>query len=201
MSVIPNFTNANVTTPFFATSGGGGGGVPDPLIVSTISTQALTVSSINGGAYPPPGGSGMNLIFWADQTNTSVNGSLGVVSQYSNVVINNGITINSNGTTDASLTLSASGSYMIDVQGWICGSGTGLTRVNAVRVGSNVYDRYRGWDVNCQTGFARYVWNGFEAGDILTIHKDQNNAGTLTSNVAVDFQVDEWGAIAIYRLA
>ena len=56
MSVIPNFTNANVTTPFFATSGGGGGGIPDPLSVSTILTQAFTVSSINGGVYPPAGG-------------------------------------------------------------------------------------------------------------------------------------------------
>ena len=208
MSVIPNFTNANATTSFFTLngSGGGGGGIPlnlstNTITASTITVQALTTSTINGGAYPPAASSGMNLIFWADQTNTSANGTLAVVSQYSNVIINNGITINSNGTNDASLTLPTTGSYMIDVQGWICGSGTGLTRVNGIRSGSNVYDRYRGWDVNCAIGFARYVWNGFQAGDILQIHKNQNNGGNYTANVDIDLQADEWGPIAIYRLA
>ncbi len=192
----PSLTRAGAVTTdanifgydIYATRGSGGSGPTGPT----------------GPTGPAGSGStgAMSMMFWADQTNTTGNGVLSIVSQYSNVVVNNGIVINNNGTSNATLSLPASGTYMIDVQGWICGSGTGVTRVVGSRGGlGTVYDRTKGWDINCGVGFARYVWDGFQANDVLEIFKNQNNGGTFTSNVSNSTTVDEWGAIGIYRIS
>lgn len=203
MSILFNQTNIAPRTSFFSTiSGGGGGSVPDPLSISTILTQALTVSSINGGSYPPGSGSGMNLVFWADQTNTITDNILSVVSQYSNVIVNNGITITENNTSNAALRLSEGGTYRFDVAGWVCGSGNGTNRVVATRGSNVVYDRSRCWNpVVCAVGSQQFLWDGFQANDVIQIYKNQNNSGTFTSNVDVSATVDEWGSISIYRIA
>ncbi len=184
MSVLPNQSHASVGGPLWnsVTSGGGGTGPTGP-------------------AGPTTSGS-MRMMFWADQTNTTTNGALAIVNQYSNVVVNNGLVINNNGTSNATLSLPLTGTYVIDVQGWICGDGTGVTRVVGSRGGlGTIYDRTKGWDVNCAIGFARYVWNGFQSNDVLTIYKNQNNGGTFTSNVSNSTVVDEWGAIGIYYVS
>ena len=47
MSVLPNQTNVNEDTTFFSGGGGGGGGGP-VIVASTITTQALSASTITG---------------------------------------------------------------------------------------------------------------------------------------------------------
>ena len=47
MAVNPNYTNVNEVTTFYAGGGGGGGGGPT-VVASTVTTQALSVSTISG---------------------------------------------------------------------------------------------------------------------------------------------------------
>lgn len=195
MSIAPNQSHASIGSPFWASveSGGGGTGPTGPAgSTGPTGPQGPTGASSTGA---------LTLIFWADQTNTNANGSLAIVDRYSNVILNNGITINNNGTSNASLTLPSTGSYLIDVNGWICGSGTGVSRVVATRGGSNVvYDRTRGWDVGCAVGNAKYFWNGFQSNDVLQIYKNVNNTGTFTSSISNSATQDGWGQIAIYSI-
>lgn len=223
MSVLFNQTNINATTAFFETIGSGtmpissfttlsassftvssiNGVVPGGgSVVSSFTnlyTSTLTVSSING-AVPGGGSAGLSLVFWADQTNTVTDNALSVVSQYSNVIINNGITINSNGTSNASLTLSQTGSYLFEVSGWYCGSGNTLNRVVATRAGNTVYDRRKAWgEIGCGVGSQKFYWDGFQSGDVIQVLKNVNNGGTFTSNTSNSATSDEWGSIAIYK--
>lgn len=193
MSLLPNQSYASVGVPFWTpidSSGGSGAGPTGPAgSTGPTGPQGPTGASSSGA---------LTLMFWADQTNTNANGSLAIVDRYSNVIINNGITINNNGTSNASLTLPASGTYLIDVNGWICGSGTGVSRVIGTRGGSTVYDRTRGWDVGCAVGNAKYLWDGFQSNDVLQIYKNVNNTGTYTPSISNSTQQDGWGQIAIY---
>lgn len=154
------------------------------------------------GPTGPASVGGMSLVFWADQTNTNGNGVLAVVDQYSNVIVNNGITISNNGTSNAALVLSESGTYRFDVAGWVCGSGNGTNRVVATRTGSGVvYDRSRGWgEIACGVGSQQFLWDGFLSNDVIQIYKNQNNAGTLTTSISNSATVDEWGPISIYKV-
>jgi len=196
MSVLPNQSHASVGVPFWAPTGSGGSAGP-------TGPQGPQGPEGPIGATGPTGASStgaLTLLFWADQTNTTANGSLAVVDTYSNVIVNNGITITSNATSNASLTLSASGSYIFEIGGWICGSGTGVNRLTATRDGSNVvYDRSRGWgETSCGVGIPKFFWDGFQSNDVIQIYKNANNTGTFTSNVSNSATVDEWGPIAIY---
>ena len=165
----------------------------------TLSASSFTVSSINGAA-PGGGSAGLSLIFWADQTNTLTDNVLSVVTQYSNVILNNGITINSNASSNASLTLSQTGSYLFEVSGWYCGSGNTTNRVIATRAGNTVYDRRKMWgEIACGVGSQKFFWDGFEANDVIQIFKNVNNGGTFTSNTSNSATSDEWGSIAIYK--
>ena len=193
MSVLPNQSHASIGGPLWnsVTSGGGGTGPTGP-------------AGSPGPTGPAGGGStgAMRMMFWADQTNTNGYGVLAIVNQYSNVVVNNGLVINNNGTSNATLSLPLTGTYVIDVQGWICGTGNGVTRVVGSRGGvGTIYDRTKSWDVTCGIGFARYVWDGFQSNDVLEIYKNQNDGGTFTSNVSNSTVVDEWGAIGIYYVS
>jgi hypothetical protein len=164
-----------------------------------LSASSFTVSSINGAA-PGGGSAGLSLIFWADQTNTLTDNVLSVVTQYSNVILNNGITINSNASSNASLTLSQTGSYLFEVSGWYCGSGNTTNRVIATRAGNTVYDRRKMWgEIACGVGSQKFFWDGFEANDVIQILKNVNNGGTFTSNTSNSATSDEWGSIAIYK--
>ena len=192
MSVLPNQSFASIGQPLWSAYGSGGGSGPTGPAGSTGPTgpQGPTGASSTGA---------LTLVFWADQTNTNANGSLALVNQYSNVIINNGITITDNGGSNTTLTLPASGTYLIDVHGWICGSGTGVSRVTATRGGRDVvYDRSRGWDVTCAVANAKYLWDGFQSNDVIQIYKNTNNSGTYTSSISNSATVDEWGSIQIY---
>lgn len=200
MSVLPNQSFAALGQPLWSMVGSGSGptGPQGPM-----GSPGTAGSPGEPGPTGPAGGSStgaMSLVLWVDQTNTLTNNVVSVVSEYSNVVVNNGITINSNGTSNASLTLSQSGTYIFDIQGWICGAGTGETKVVATRDGSTIYDRSRGWDIACAVGGARYCWDGFQSNDVIQIYKNVNNAGALTSNVSNSPTVDQWGPIAIYSV-
>lgn len=189
MSQLIHQSHASVSQPLWtAYSSGGGGGPTGP-------------TGPAGPAGPTTSGA-MRMMFWADQTNTNGYGVLAIVNQYSNVVVNNGLVINNNGSSNATLSLPLTGTYVIDVQGWICGTGNGVTRVVGSRGGvGTIYDRTKSWDVTCGIGFARYVWDGFQSNDVLEIYKNQNDGGTLTSNVSNSTTVDEWGAIGIYYVS
>jgi len=153
------------------------------------------------GPTGPSAPQGMSLVFWADQTNTLTDGTLSIVDRYSNVIVNNGITITSNNTSNASLTLSADGTYRFDVAGWVCGSGNGTNRVVATRGSNVVYDRSRGWgEIACGVGSQQFLWDGFLSNDVIQVYKNQNNAGTLTTSISNSATVDEWGPISIYKV-
>ena len=195
MSVLPNQSHASVTAPLWNSVTNGGGTGP---------TGPAGSNGPTGPTGPAGGGSSgaMRMMFWADQTNTNGYGVLAIVNQYSNVVVNNGLVINNNGTSNATLSLPLTGTYVIDVQGWICGTGNGVTRVVGSRGGvGTIYDRTKSWDVTCGIGFARYVWDGFQSNDVLEIYKNQNDGGTFTSNVSNANTLDEWGAIGIYYVS
>jgi hypothetical protein len=142
----------------------------------------------------------MSLVFWADQTNTVTNNALSVINRYSNVVTN-ALTITNNGAANAALTLPYPGTYMIEIHGWRCGQGSGATRVVATRGGSTVYDRRRfGAYADCSIFTAKYIWNGFLTGDVLTLYKNQNSSGAITPSISNSTVEDAWGPVIIYYL-
>lgn len=157
------------------------------------------------GPPGPPGtsgGGGMTLVFWADQAQSTTMGVTSNIYDYRNIVVNNGITITNNGVPgSARLTLSQSGTYLIDVTGWMCGPGTGVVRVVGTRGGATIYDRTRGWAEACYVNRAQFLWDGWQAGDVIELFKNQNNSGAVTPSISISAQQDEVGFVAIYKVA
>lgn len=134
----------------------------------------------------------MSLVFWADQTQSTTSNVLSAITSYSNVVTN-ALTIGNDGT----LTLPYTGTYLIEITGW---NGTGGTRVSATRSGSTIYDRRRVVSAASSSLFtAKYVWNGFVAGDVVTLHKSQDTTGSAV-NLSNSDSNDAQGFVAIYYL-
>ena len=198
MSQLIKQSHASVAQPLWTAYSSGGGGSTGPT--GPTGPAGPTGATGSTGSTGPASVGGISLVFWADQTNTLTDGTLSLVDRYSNVIVNNGITITSNNSSNASLTLSADGTYRFDVAGWVCGSGNGTNRVVAIRGGSNVYDRSRGWgEIACGVGSQQFLWDGFLSNDVIQVYKNQNNNGTI-SDVSNSVTVDEWGPISIYYL-
>jgi len=121
------------------------------------------------------------LIFWADQCHSTTNNTLSTIDTYSSVFVNQltsptGLG-NYSGTT---LTLPYTGGYMFEISGWRCGAGSAQTKAIATRSGSTIYQRVRtGINVDCSIWLVQYFWHLFQAGDVVTFYKSENNGGTV----------------------
>jgi hypothetical protein len=106
---------------------------------------------------------------------------LSTIDTYSSVFVNQltsptGLG-NYSGTT---LTLPYTGGYMFEISGWRCGAGSAQTKAIATRSGSTIYQRVRtGINVDCSIWLVQYFWHLFQAGDVVTFYKSENNGGTV----------------------
>jgi hypothetical protein len=159
----------------------------------TLSKLNSNVTSLLGTSVSAP-----NLIFWADQTRTGpgTNNQLAVITNY-NAVLVNFLTINNNNTSNATLTLPYSGTYIFTIGGWRCGAGGGAVRVEATRNGTVVFDRRRaGATQDCSIFESSICWNLFLAGDVVRLYKNQNSGGTNNEG-AINFNEDGVGPVRI----
>jgi hypothetical protein len=141
----------------------------------TLSKLNSNVTSLLGTSVSAP-----NLVFWSDQARTAAgtNNLLSVITSYDGLLVNF-LTINNNGTTNATLTLPYSGTYIFTISGWRCGAGSGLVRVEATRNGTVVFDRRRGGATqDCSIFETSICWNLFLAGDVVRLYKNHNSGGT-----------------------
>jgi hypothetical protein len=187
----------DLTNPYNAHIGCGVSVPSAPLVVSNVRYYP-TGKCCTGGLVV----GGVGLIFWADQTQSTINGVLSDIYNYQNIIKNVAVTITNNGVPGVcTLTLPTTGSYIIEISGWRCGSGNGQARVVADRGGTIVYDRKRIQSYqDCSIFTSRFMWNGFQAGDVLTLYKNHNTTGGFTPSIDISSQDDEWGYVAIYSV-
>ena len=204
-----------------ANTGGGGGGaggggaggsgiviIREELIVTTnndtlgSSTTSwnnayinnLNVNSINGTKHVNM------LVFHSEQTRVQTTNTLSIITHYFNIYVNY-LTLTSNFSTNASLTLKLSGTYMFDIWSWVCGEGTGGIKVEAYRNGRLVYARRRSTaSMNCGTAPATLLWNKFLAGDVIKLYKNTKNTGRIINGVVQPNHDDEVGPVSIWYL-
>jgi hypothetical protein len=159
----------------------------------TLSKLNSNVTSLLGASVSAP-----NLVFWADQARTApgTNNLLEPITNY-NAVLVNFLTINQNNTSNATLTLPYSGTYIFTISGWRCGAGGGAVRVQATRNGTVVFDRRRaGATSDCSIFESSICWNLFLAGDVVRLYKNQNSGGTNNEG-AINFNEDGVGPVRI----
>ena len=109
----------------------------------------------------------------------------------------NFLTINNNNTSNATLTLPYSGTYIFTISGWRCGAGNGVVRVQATRNGTVVFDRRRGGAFqDCSIYETSICWNLFLAGDVVRLYKNQNSNGTNVEG-AINGNEDGVGPVRI----
>ena len=182
-----------------------------PCVMTNISSidmsgsQVITnVSKINGMAYPPPSvlpAGTQQLIFWADQTSTTVRGTLDQKVTFDNIFVGVGLL------AGATLILPSNGAYLFEVEGWECGDGSGETMVVGFRPSTSTtfYQRNKiNSHASCGVFTSTFYWNQFEAGDEITFYANENNSGVINGTV-VDQYVnppapDERGHIAAWYL-
>jgi hypothetical protein len=154
-----------------------------------------------GDAYPSDS---MKLIFWADQTRATTINVLSVINRYDSLFINKLALPGGLGNyADTTLTLPYTGAYLFEVNGWRCGAGSGIGRVVGTRSGTVVYQRSRqSPQTDCGLWTMQFYWNLFQAGDVITIFKNENNTGTTvgtttSQNSASD---DSCGPVKIWYI-
>lgn len=120
------------------------------------------------------------LVFWADQCHATTNNALSTIEAYNSIFVNlltspSGLS-NYSGTT---LTLPYTGGYMFEVSGWRCGAGSAQTKVIGTRGGTTIYQRVRsGTNVDCSIWTVQFFWHLFQASDVITFYKSDNNNGS-----------------------
>ena len=122
----------------------------------------------------------MKLLFWADQCRSATCNALSTIDTYASLFINKlALPVGLGDYSGTTLTIPYTGAYLIEISGWRCGAGSGQSKVIATRSGSTIYQRVRGTTQNdCGIWTGQYYWNLFQAGDVLTLYKSDNNAGT-----------------------
>lgn len=209
MSLLINESYANPTTSLWAPIGSGGGG-------STGPTGPTGPSGGGGGTTGPTGAPGSTgptgpaavgsvpdgtevLIYYCDQISSQTTATLSLVNNYGTVYTSRSSYI----TFDApssSFTAQKTGCFRINFGGWRCSDGNGTLRVVVTRSSTPVYDRSTQVSYNdCSLFYANFYWDGFQAGDVIQLYKNENNAGVqITSPVAAPPTIDQCGHLFIY---
>ena len=209
MSLLINESYANPTTSLWAPIGSGGGG-------STGPTGPTGPSGGGGGTTGPTGAPGSTgptgpaavgsvpdgtevLVYYCDQISSQTTATLSLVNNYGTVYTSRSSYI----TFDApssSFTAQKTGCFRINFGGWRCSDGNGTLRVVVTRSSTTVYDRSTLICNNdCGLFYANFYWDGFQSGDVITLYKNENNAGVqITSPVAAPPTIDQCGHLFIY---
>lgn len=197
MSLLFNGTYANPTQPLWASYGSGGGGTGPTGPIGPTGAGPTGPTGASGSASLPDGVE--MVVYYVDQITSQTSGALSLVNQYGTVYTSRTAYI----TFDApssSFTVQKTGSFRINFGGWRCADGNGTLRVLVTRSATPVYDRSTQVSYNdCGLFYADFYWNGFQAGDVIELYKNENTAGVqITTAVSPPPSIDQCGHAIIY---
>lgn len=216
MSLLVNQSYANPSRQLWASFGGGGGstgptGPIGPTGPSGGGTGGTTGPTGAGGTTGPTGPIGPTgpsavssvpdgtevLVYYCDQITAQTANTLSLVNLYGTVYTARSTYITFDSGT-SSFTAQKTGCYKINFGGWRCSDGQGILRVVVTRSGTTVYDRTTQVSYNdCALFYADFYWNGFQAGDVITLYKNENNAAPQLTT-PIESVEDKCGHLFIY---